>query len=505
MPSTTTTLEHPTLGTLHGNAYGNVTQFLSLRYATLEHRFAAPVVADRLPSGDCTVYGPTPPQPENGITSEFPIIGAPAPGFDVTTAATRETQSDTECLNLHVTAPADASPKSKLPVVVWIHGGNFAVNSPNWPQYDLRKFVASSPKPLVGVAINYRTNFPGFLYLPGTAMPANRGLEDQVAALKWLQAHVGGFGGDPSHITIIGESAGSVSCELLMRRLGYDGGDRLGVRRAVMMSGTTGILALLPEAVHRAQFEQVCDKVGLGGQSDAEKVAALMKMPMATLYEAFAPVVAFVFRPLAVPALEGAGPFGMDAVMIGDTRHDGAVMSIMPALQSADVDKLFTAHLQLELGATQAVPLLAKYGLPASGAAGVFEALNDVLFYSPNVNIAKEQRKLGQKVLMYHFNELNTWDCLWKGQSNHTLDVAYLLGNYDAALTEKQKKVAQEFRHAIAAFVAGEEPWKVETKVFGGTGETERREDIYECFEAAGGQEKVRAAVASFLAKSPPE
>lgn len=57
MPSTTTTLEHPTLGTLHGNAYGNVTQFLSLRYATLEHRFAAPVVADRLPSGDCTVYG----------------------------------------------------------------------------------------------------------------------------------------------------------------------------------------------------------------------------------------------------------------------------------------------------------------------------------------------------------------------------------------------------------------------------------------------------------------
>lgn len=67
-------------------------------------------------------------------------------------------QSELNCLNLCVTVPKEASALSKLPVIVFLHGGGFAIGSNAWPQYDFRRFVRlsrESQQPVIGVNIKY--------------------------------------------------------------------------------------------------------------------------------------------------------------------------------------------------------------------------------------------------------------------------------------------------------------------------------------------------------------
>uniref|UniRef100_UPI002869EA46 carboxylesterase/lipase family protein n=1 Tax=Deinococcus sp. TaxID=47478 RepID=UPI002869EA46 len=118
-----------------------------------------------------------------------------------------------DCLYLNVYTPSSATPQSKLPVMVWIHGGAFTVGSGN--TYDGQ--VLASKQGVVVVSINYRLGALGWLALPalaaesGDGQSGNYGLLDQQAALKWVQRNIGGFGGDPTKVTIAGESAGAMS------------------------------------------------------------------------------------------------------------------------------------------------------------------------------------------------------------------------------------------------------------------------------------------------------
>ncbi|XP_054261394.1 esterase FE4-like isoform X2 [Macrosteles quadrilineatus] len=114
---------------------------------------------------------------------------------------------DEDCLYLNVyTTQAGAS--AKKAVMVWIHGGGFARGSGSseiyGPDYLLEEDV-------VVVTINYRCGVFGFLSLENEAVPGNNGLRDQTLALRWVQAHIESFGGDPGNVTIFGESAGGAS------------------------------------------------------------------------------------------------------------------------------------------------------------------------------------------------------------------------------------------------------------------------------------------------------
>jgi carboxylesterase type B len=67
-------------------------------------------------------------------------------------------QSGTECLNLNITTPSNVAPESNLPVIVFLHGGGYAIGSNAWPQYDFRRIVALSMtnnRPVIGVNIKY--------------------------------------------------------------------------------------------------------------------------------------------------------------------------------------------------------------------------------------------------------------------------------------------------------------------------------------------------------------
>lgn len=112
-----------------------------------------------------------------------------------------------DCLYLNVYTP-DLAPKEAFPVMVWIHGGGYISGYGNDSLYGPEFLVK---KDVILVTLNYRVGILGFLSLETEDIPGNAGAKDQVAALKWVQKNIKSFGGDPTNVTIFGESAGG-SC-----------------------------------------------------------------------------------------------------------------------------------------------------------------------------------------------------------------------------------------------------------------------------------------------------
>ncbi|XP_005091629.1 cholinesterase 1 [Aplysia californica] len=150
------------------------------------------------------------------------------------------TNESEDCLFLDVLTPGvnGSSSSSSYPVMVWIHGGAFL-------QGGAYKAYGSSMAAtgVVVVAMNYRLGPFGFLSTGDDVMPGNYGMLDQLLALKWVQKYVHVFGGDPSHVTIAGHSAGSASVSFhVLSPLS------VGLfQRAIMMSG----FSLCPWTVER--------------------------------------------------------------------------------------------------------------------------------------------------------------------------------------------------------------------------------------------------------------
>jgi para-nitrobenzyl esterase len=125
---------------------------------------------------------------------------------------------DEDCLYLNVWTPTQSRIES-LPVMVWIHGGSNLNGAGSQPEFDGSRLAT---KGVVVLTINYRVDVFGFLAHPeltkesGTRSSGNYGLLDQIAALKWVQKNIGAFGGDPSQVTVFGESAGAFNISLLM-------------------------------------------------------------------------------------------------------------------------------------------------------------------------------------------------------------------------------------------------------------------------------------------------
>jgi len=124
-----------------------------------------------------------------------------------------------DCLYLNVYRPEWATAASKLPVFVWIYGGAFTIGSGKETALDLLEYDG---KPVVErhghiiVTLNYRLGALGYLALPEFAAEnngttGNMGLQDQRAAMQWVQRNIQAFGGDPSQVTLAGESAGAMS------------------------------------------------------------------------------------------------------------------------------------------------------------------------------------------------------------------------------------------------------------------------------------------------------
>ena len=119
---------------------------------------------------------------------------------------------DEDCLHASVWAPAGATRASRLPVMVWIHGGGFEAGSAGNPLADGSALVRRGN--VVVVSLQYRIGIIGFLPLEGAA--TNRGILDLLLGLQWVQREIEAFGGDPECVTMFGSSAGGAGVAALM-------------------------------------------------------------------------------------------------------------------------------------------------------------------------------------------------------------------------------------------------------------------------------------------------
>ena len=124
-----------------------------------------------------------------------------------------------DCLALNIWKPEKTTKESKLPVMVWIHGGGFTGGSGASPQNFGNSFAKQG---VILVTINYRLGRLGYFAHPALSKEypnepkGNYGYMDQIAALQWIQNNIESFGGNPKNVTIFGFSAGGVSVHSLL-------------------------------------------------------------------------------------------------------------------------------------------------------------------------------------------------------------------------------------------------------------------------------------------------
>ncbi len=189
-----TVLDTPA-GRLRGLSTSLGAAYLGVPYA-IARRFAAPAPVTWEGVKDATRRGPIAPQPPSRLEQ---VVG-PGSGLP----------QDEDCLSLNVWTPGGEG----LPVLVWLHGGAFSSGSGADGWYD-GALLAHRGRMIV-VTVNYRLGALGYLYLSPGFGPANLGLLDQLAALRWVRDDIAAFGGDPARVTLAGQSAGALSALALM-------------------------------------------------------------------------------------------------------------------------------------------------------------------------------------------------------------------------------------------------------------------------------------------------
>jgi para-nitrobenzyl esterase len=212
-----------TSGPVMGAAEGELAVFRGIPYA-------AP------PTGDLRFLPPAPVEPWTEVR-DATAFGPACPQDPDEHEMTEDTPTSEDCLTLNVWTP---STTGGAPVMVFIHGGGFTSGSTRDPWYDGAAFAARG---VVFVTLQYRVGPFGWLDLsalgPEYASSGNDGLQDQMAALRWVRENAAAFGGDPANVTLFGESAGAISISAL---LGAPAADGL-YDRVILESGTAGTVA----------------------------------------------------------------------------------------------------------------------------------------------------------------------------------------------------------------------------------------------------------------------
>jgi len=226
----------------------------------------------------CDKFGPISLQPGNSPETfygkEFYWNGTPAQSED--------------CLYLNVWAPKASlgNTDAKLPVALWIHGGAYT----NGYGYEVTMDGDEwARRGVILVTINYRLGLLGFLSHPSLSAEnggksGNYGFLDQVAALRWVSDNISVFGGDPSNITVFGQSAGAMSVKTLCASpLSKD-----RIAKAIIQSGGgVGGESLLPEIEPSAFDALGKDIMDAGGLSDIEKMRSASYEDLMKAYGAY--------------------------------------------------------------------------------------------------------------------------------------------------------------------------------------------------------------------------
>jgi para-nitrobenzyl esterase len=396
-----------TSGSVRGRTEDGLAVFRGMPFARPpvgELRLAAPMSVEPWEGvRDAVAFGPPPPQSR--------VMGAPAAG-----------DADGDWLTVNVWSPDLGA--ARLPVMVWIQGGGYVYGWSGDPLFD---GAALARDGVVVVTFNYRLSAEGFGHFPGA--PANRGLLDQVAALRWVQDNIAAFGGDPGRVTVFGESAGAGSIVALMAMPSAAGLFHRAIAQSVpglcfteelatdIAAAIAGHLGLPPSArevarVSPSRLNDAADEVAGSMAGNARwGQAAHVQAP-------FAPVVDGEVLP-AVPwqALAGGAASGV-ALIVGHTRDEYRLFMVVKGELGAITPEQTDAALRVlapDPGAYRAAH-------PAAGPERLYELLHsDWLFRMPSLRVAEAHHPHGPT----HLYEL-TWNA--PGMGGETLGACHGLG-----------------------------------------------------------------------------
>ena len=233
------------------------------------------------PVGALRWKAPTDYCPDDGVYEAYYNGKSPLQGEDISEGGSLYYQSE-DCLYLNIWKADEASARKK-PVMVWIHGGGYAMGGTADPLYDCHDFVRENPEVIV-VSIEYRVGIFGYIHLShlpdGGDYPdaQNLGPMDQMMALKWIHENISGFGGNPDNVTIFGESAGGGS----VTTLPLVEGSHKYIRRVIAQSGAPSITVSTEDAI--ACTNEVLEILGCKSVADLNQVDAetLLKVSAVT-------------------------------------------------------------------------------------------------------------------------------------------------------------------------------------------------------------------------------
>ncbi len=432
-------------GDVEGIEVGGVHRFLGVPYA------APPVGSNRLTAPapvapwdgvrDATSYGNTAFQPDE----EFTLIPEPKnPGDDF--------------LNLNVFTP-DVSGSS--PVLVWIHGGGFTQGCGNSTWYAGEQFCRDG---LVTVAVNYRLGAEGFATIDGAI--TNRAVRDWIAALYWVHDNIAAFGGDPSQVTIGGQSAGAAACVTLMASPETHG----LFRNVIAMSGSAANVRPIGSTRVPATTQRLADEMGVDANAGGFRSRDpwdLIKAQIATARpdgppNHYAPVSGDDVVP-ELPHDAIARGAGKDiGLLIGATRDEALVQLVFG---------------KAEFDAERADRHLARGGLDAAGIAKYKAANSDC---SPRELVARLRSDQTFRVNALRLAETRSavggapvyhYDFAWKSPAlggigaSHCVDVPFAFdvlrdSHAHTVLGEAAPQaLADEMHAAFVRFVKGGRPW----------------------------------------------
>ena len=335
------------------------------------------------------------------------------------------------CLYLNVWTPAKSA-SDALPVMVWIYGGGFVLGQTSVPLYDGARLAE---KGVVLVSVAYRVGIFGFLAHPDLSRESgkgsgNYGLQDMIAGLQWVKANIAKFGGDPTRVTIFGESAGGIAVSMLAASPAAKG----LFHRAISESG--GNFApprITNEGGQNAPALKVAEANGQEflAKLKASDIKAARELPVEKLQAAVGPGLQNGFWPVfdgdVLPgdqyALYTAGRFNDTPVLIGTNSDEGALFA-QPGMNTARFESMIRGGY-----GKQADSVLAAY--PHASEADATKAgkdiMRDSLFAWPTWAWAMLQSQKGKgHAYVYYFDHRTPQS---PNGANHGSEMAFVFRN----------------------------------------------------------------------------
>ena len=336
-----------------------------------------------------------------------------------------------DCLTLDITAPANAR---RAPVMIWIHGGTLIWGTGHSRSYSGRAFARRG---IVLVSINYRLGVLGYLAHPelsresADGVSGNYGLLDQIAALRWVRANIASFGGDPSNVTIFGESAGALSVELLVASPAARG----TFDKAIAESPYAFTMPELRTAAHAVPAAEATG-TDLAARLGASNIAALRAMEPAALVNGAAqagyapnPTVDGRILPRQLVDIFDRGEQAPVPLMAGfNSGEIRGLRFLLPPLPASP--EAYAAEIRTRYGDLADAYLRLYPGTDAEQAR--LASTRDVVFGWATERLARKQAAIGRPSYVYYFDHDYPAAAAADLTAFHAAEVPFVFGTFDA-------------------------------------------------------------------------